>query len=405
LLKLAFSTHNNLTREEYLTLHLDAVRLNPYMIHSQKFASLVPKEIQQSRLFVAAVLDSKGNVLYFTESLLEMFKVQAPERPLHYTDIIIQDDLERLRDALTLCLIGKTVSSLQLQMQAREGRPAQNTLWELTPASHPDLAIDEALALCIGTRLPSGTVLTALRAEGEDEVINNLLRRNRDLEQFANIVAHNIRSPLANIMGLNKLLNLELSEDDKITALRGINTSAEKLENVIRDLNDVLQIRKAAAGSRDEINLEKIVQDVEHSISGMIAEKGAVIMYEFGEAPVIHSVRSYIQSIFQNLLTNALKYSRDGEVPMVKISSYTEGKYTVIRVTDNGIGIDLQKHGANMFGLYKRFTDQAEGKGLGLYMVKTQVEALEGFIDIESELGKGTEFIIRLPNKFNLLNE
>lgn len=368
------------------------------MSHSQKFAALVPKEIQQSRLFVAAVLDSKGNVLYYTESLLEMFNAKAPQRPLHYIDIIVQDDLERLRDALTLCLIGKTISSLQLRMQARSGRPLQNTLWELTPVAHPDSESDEALALCIGTRFPSDTVLTAVRPAEEDEVVNNLLRRNRDLEQFANIVAHNIQSPLANIMGLNKLLNLGLSEEDKATALRGINTSAEKLKNVILDLNDVLQIRKASAGSRDEIHLEKIVQDIEHSISEMIAQKNAMIMYEFGEAPVIHSVRSYVQSIFQNLITNALKYSKPGEIPMVKIQSYIEGNYTVIRVSDNGIGIDMQKHGANIFGLYKRFTDQAEGKGLGLYMVKSQVEALDGFIDIDSALGKGTEFIIRLPN-------
>ncbi len=394
MLSLAFSIRNNVTHED--CLHLDAVRASPFMIQAQKFASLVPKEIQQSRLFVAAVLDSKGNVLYYTESLLEMFGEQAPDRPLHYIDIIVQEDLERLRDALTLCLIGKTISSLQLGMQARSGNPIQNTLWELTPASHPESS-DEALALCIGTRLPSGTVLTAVRPEGEDEVVANLLRRNRDLEQFANIVAHNIRSPLANIMGLNRLLSLDLSETDRTTALRGINTSAEKLENVIRDLNDVLQIRKADAGSRDEINLEKLIQDIESSISGMIAEKGAMIMYEFDDAPVIHSVRSYMQSIFQNLLTNALKYSKPGEIPMVKIQSYIEGNYTVIRVSDNGIGIDLRKHGANIFGLYKRFTDQAEGKGLGLYMVKTHVDALEGFIEVESEVGKGTEFIIRLP--------
>jgi signal transduction histidine kinase len=398
MLSLAFSAHNSLSGEEFLTLHLDAGRTTPTMSHFQKFAVLVPKEIQQSRLFVAAVLDNKGNVLYYTESLLEMFNEHAPDRPLHYIDIIVQEDLERLRDALTLCLIGKTISSLQLRMQARTNEPVQNTLWELTPAAHPDAKNDEALALCIGTRLPSGTVLTAVRPEADDEVVNNLLRRNRDLEQFANIVAHNIRSPLANIMGLNKLLNLKLSDADRETALRGINTSAEKLENVIRDLNDVLQVRKADAGSRDEIQLEKVVQDIEYSISGMIAERGAMIMYEFAEAPVVYSVRSYIQSIFQNLITNALKYSRPGEVPMVKIQSYHEGNYTVIRFSDNGIGIDLRKHGANIFGLYKRFTDQAEGKGLGLYMVKSQVEALEGFIEVESEVGKGTEFIIRLPN-------
>jgi signal transduction histidine kinase len=396
MLILAFSNQNYLSREENLSLNLNAVTDNPYMTLSQKYADLVPKEIRQSRLFVAAVLDSKGNVLYFTDSLLTLLDEAHPERPLHYIDIIVEEDLERLRDALTLCLVGKTVSSIQLRMQSREGHPVQNTLWECSPVSAPET--DEALVLCIGTRLPSGTVLTAIRAEGEEEVVANLLRRNRDLEQFANIVAHNIRGPLANIMGLNRLLSLQLSEEDKITSLRGINTSAEKLDNVIRDLNDVLQIRKADAGARDLVYLEKVVQDVEFSISGMIAEKKVVITYDFTEAPAVNSVRSYIQSIFFNLITNSIKYARPDEAPLVMIQSYVEANNTVIRFADNGIGIDLQKHGQNVFGLYKRFTDKAEGKGLGLYMVKSQVEALGGIIHIESQPGRGTEFIIRLPN-------
>lgn len=396
MLTISRSIFNIFSQEKDLTLHLDAAPEIPFVMDNDKYAELVPIQIRQSRLFVAAVLDSKGNVLYYTETILSMLNETAPDCPLHYVDIIYEEDLERLRDALTLCLIGKTVSSIQLRMQSRAGAPVQNTLWECTPASVP--GTDEALVLCIGTRLPSGTVLTAVKSDGEVEVVNNLLRRNRDLEQFANIVAHNIRSPLANIMGLNRLLNLKLSEEDRTTALQGINTSAEKLENVIRDLNDVLQIRRTDAGIRDEISLEKIVQDIEFSISGLIAESKAIITYEFTEAPTILSIRSYIQSIFLNLITNALKYAQPGKPPKLTIQSYIEGKYTVLRFVDNGIGIDLAKHGASIFGMYKRFTDTAEGKGLGLYMVKSQVEALEGFIEVESEPGNGCEFIIHIPN-------
>lgn len=387
--------HPLLSVEELLTMHLKAAPTLPAKMYSDKFAGLVPKEIRQSRLFVAAVLDSKGNVLYYTQSLLTMFNEQAPQRPLHYVDIIWPDDLDRLRDALTLCLVGKTVSSIQLRMQARAGTPVQNTLWECTPVAAPDT--EEALVLCIGTRLPGGTVLTAVRPEGEGEVVSNLLRRNRDLEQFANIVAHNIRSPLANIMGLNKLLNFPISEEDRNTALKGINTSAEKLENIIRDLNDVLQIRKTDAGARDVISLEKVVQDIESSISSVITQSGAVISYDFTEAPTVSSVRSYVQSIFLNLITNAIKYAHPGVAPMLSVLSSIEGNFTVIRFSDNGIGIDLSRHGSSIFGMYKRFSNTADGKGLGLYMVKTQVEALDGFIDVDSLPGVGTEFTIRIP--------
>jgi signal transduction histidine kinase len=366
------------------------------MAPNSEFAELVPKEIRQSRLFVAAVLDSKGNILYYTDSLLGMFNSTAPKQQLHYTDIIFSEDLERLRDALTLCLIGKTVSSLNIRMQSRPGEPQQQVLWEFTPASSSH--DDEALVLCIGTRLQSVEPMRkAEHAADDSEVVNNLLRRNRDLEQFANIVAHNIRSPLANIMGLNRLLGLELSEADKATALKGINTSAEKLENVIRDLNDVLQIRKTDTSPKDAIDLTTVVEDIRQSISGMIAQSKATITCDFVCAPVVYSIRSYIQSIFLNMITNAIKYSRPGFAPTITVQSQMDSGALVLRFADNGIGIDLEKHGANMFGLYKRFSDRPDGKGLGLYMVKTQIEALDGTIEVESTLGAGTEFIITIP--------
>lgn len=396
MLSFAFSDHNYLNREDYFTLHLDAVQTPLYMAHSQKFATLVPKEIQQSRLFVGAILDSKGNVLYFTDSLLAMFSENQPKHQLHYTDIIFSEDIERVRDALTLCLVGKTVSSINVRMQARPGRPVQQVLWEFSPAS--ESTGDEALVLCIGTRLQ---VIEPMRKvgnqDGDEEVINNLLRRNRDLEQFANIVSHNIRSPLANIMGLSRLLNIGLSEEDKQTALSGINTSAKKLEGVIKDLSEVLQIRKSNNGLRVEIDLDSLVEDICLSISALIERKNGKIICDFAGAPVIQGVRSYLSSIILNLITNALKYSRPEIAPIITIKSSTQDNILTLCVSDNGIGIDLEKHGTDMFGLYKRFNDTVEGKGLGLYMVKTQTEALNGKIEVESQLGVGTTFIITIP--------
>jgi len=391
-----FSIPSQAFPEHYLTLHLVTVQASHFMASTSKFSELVPKEIRHSRLFVAAVLDSKGNVLYSTDSLLSMFNGNSSAQALHYTDIIIPEDLERLRDALTLCLIGKTVSSLNIRMQSKPGQPVQQVLWEFSPAS--ESTGNEALVLCIGTRLQVLEPMQRIdHSTIDSEVINNLLRRNRDLEQFANIVAHNIRSPLANIMGLNRLLNMELSEADKLTALKGINTSAEKLENVIRDLNDVLQIRKTANSPKDAIELNTVVEDIRQSISGVISKSKATITCDFSAAPVVRSVPSYIQSILLNLITNAIKYARPGIAPMISIQSQTEDHSLVLRFADNGAGIDLEKHRENIFGLYKRFSDKPEGKGLGLYMVKTQIESLDGTIEVESTPGHGTEFLITLP--------
>lgn len=366
------------------------------MVSNTKFAELVPKEIRHSRLFVAAVLDCRGYVLFYTDSLLAMFSEKTPIHQLHYSDIIFTEDLERLRDALTLCLIGKTVSSLNIRMQARAGEPIQHVLWEFTPAS--ESTGNEALVLCIGTRLQSIVpTLTAENTSSESAAVNNILRRNRDLEQFANIVAHNIRSPLANIMGLNRLLGLQLSETDRLTTLDGIHSAAEKLENVIRDLNDVLQIQRTDINPNDMIDLSVMVDDIRQSISGIISSSNTVFECDFRSVPVIRSVRSYIQSILLNLITNSIKYARPGVTPVIRILAQLDQNRVTIHFSDNGIGIDLEKHGADIFGLYKRFTEKNEGKGLGLYMVKTQVESLDGTVEIASTPGVGTEFVITLP--------
>jgi signal transduction histidine kinase len=97
------------------------------------------------------------------------------------------------------------------------------------------------------------------------------------------------------------------------------------------------------------------------------------------------------------LITNSIKYRKAGEAPFITITSKVRGEYVELTFKDNGIGIDLEKYGSKIFGLYKRFNDAQEGKGMGLFLVKSQVEALSGTITIKSEINKGCEFILRFP--------
>lgn len=382
--------------DNFLTLHLNSAHKHKIMDATQKFAELIPIEIRESRLFLSAVLDSKGNILTVSDSLLSMFSDKPFVSPLHYTEITFKEDLDKLRDALALCLVGKTRSSVSLRMHLKSSTHLQHVLWELIPTSVNNG--DEALVLCIGTRMNAEMPIATPKVKSVDaDVVTNLLNRNRDLEQFANIVAHNIRSPLANIMGLNKLLNLNLSESDKATALAGINTSAKKLESVIKDLNEVMQIRKSAGTPGEPVDLRTLIDDVTQSISSLIDRKNGKVICDFTEAPTVRGIRAYLQSVVLNLITNALKYSRP-EIPAeIHIKSRIKNDHLILSVSDNGVGIDLDKHRDAIFGLYKRFNDNVPGKGLGLYMVKTQVEVMNGTIDVTSTPGVGSEFVISLP--------
>lgn len=365
----------------------------PLMSSYNVFADRIPKEIRNSRMLLAAIIDNQGQLLYCNDLLATKVNPHTASY-LHYSEVIHQLDLHNFRNGMSIALSGKTASNVSARVvDAHEGTDII-VLWEISPSEDP--LKKEQIVLAVGVILPVAPLQKVVDST-DSEMITNLVKRNRDLEQFANIVSHNIRAPLANIMGLNRLLNLKLSEADKDMAIKGISISAEKLESVIKDLNEVLQVRRADASSADTINLLRLVDDIRLSIGDTINKTQATIICDFEEMHEVKAIKSYLQSIFFNLITNAIKYARRGVPPVVNIRSMRKDNHVQITFTDNGSGIDLAKHGSNLFGLYKRFTDEVEGKGLGLYMVKTQVEAMGGTIDVESVLGEGTTFRITLP--------
>ncbi|MEJ7692640.1 ATP-binding protein [Daejeonella sp.] len=118
------------------------------------------------------------------------------------------------------------------------------------------------------------------------------------------------------------------------------------------------------------------------------------ITTDFAEIDKFNTIKSYMHSIFYNLISNSIKYRRPDVDPRIEISSHLSESKLTINFNDNGSGIDMVKHGDKLFGLYKRFHANIEGKGMGLYMVKTQVETLGGKVSVRSEVGRGAEFII-----------
>jgi signal transduction histidine kinase len=134
-------------------------------------------------------------------------------------------------------------------------------------------------------------------------------------------------------------------------------------------------------------------------LQGEIAQSGAVVTLDLDQLPTLYSLKTYLQSILFNLVSNAIKYRALDRPPHVQVVAQAENGLAKISVSDNGLGIDLNKVSQQqIFGLYKRLHFHIEGKGLGLYLVKTQVEALQGRIEVESTPGAGTTFTVYLPN-------
>jgi len=231
------------------------------------------------------------------------------------------------------------------------------------------------------------------------KIANDLIQRNRDLEQFTFIISHNLRAPTANIIGITDYLQNEtLTQDEQAEFLQALASSALGLDTIIKDINSILQVKLEVSETKELISFSKLVNDISISL-GNINEKNHVrIIPDFSEVDEIFSFKVYLHSIFYNLISNSIKYSRPDEQPFIEIKSKKESGKIILTFKDNGLGIDLKAKGDKIFGLYARFHSHVEGKGMGLFMVKTQVEAIGGKITVASEVNKGTEFTIILEN-------
>ncbi len=222
-----------------------------------------------------------------------------------------------------------------------------------------------------------------------------LIEYNQQLEQFAFISAHNLRAPVARILGLGHLLELGENKNDP-EILEKLVLTTKELDRVVSDLNIILEIRKNNTTIISEINLDAEVELIKISLAKEIAETEATIITEFGSVKSIRTIRPYMDSILVNLVSNAIKYRHAKRSPKITIKAEVQDSCICFTVKDNGLGIDLNLYKEKIFKLYSRFHDHVEGKGFGLYLVKTQVAAMGGRLEVESEVNEGTTFYIYL---------
>ena len=228
-----------------------------------------------------------------------------------------------------------------------------------------------------------------------------LIEQNSRLEQFAYIISHNLRAPMTRLIGLSSILELAETAPEKDKIIQLMVKSTSEFDNVLQDLTHILSIQKLNTKVYSVIDLSEIIQKVVNMLENEINSTGAEIITSFTKAPALYSLPQYIDSIFYNLVSNALKYRHPDRKPVITIKSRKVNNFIQIIVSDNGLGINLSKHKDAVFNLYKRFHFHVEGKGLGLFLVRTQVEALGGHIKVESKLGAGTTFKIDFKNQEN----
>lgn len=241
------------------------------------------------------------------------------------------------------------------------------------------------------------------RKMGQNErqnLTNELVSRNKELQEFAQIVSHNLRAPVVNIIGLTQIFDKSQNFNEyNQKILKHMIDSARRLDTILIDLNDILQVKDSSLGSKQTFNLRQLIDQVLSSFMLQIEEAEAEIKVIGDPSLELHSIRGYFHSVVHNLTTNALKYRQAGRDLKIEISAYTTSADLVLVVKDNGLGMDLKQVKGSLFKLYKRFHSHVEGKGMGLFLVKTQLERLGGTVSVYSTKGKGTAFRVVIPRE------
>ena len=239
------------------------------------------------------------------------------------------------------------------------------------------------------------------------EVANNEIQKNllslsfqkRQLEDFCNIISHNLRSPLINISILVEFITASENESERKIFIEKLNIATYNLNEIFDQLVESLQIREDREIKSENLIFEDYLQKILDGLQGQINKSQVIFEIDFSRSPNIYYPSKYLTSILQNLISNSLKYQSPNRKPIIKIKTERVGNTIILSVSDNGLGIDLKKHKDNLFKIRKIFHSHPEAKGFGLFITKSQVEAMDGKIWAESIPEEGSTFFVEFKNQ------
>lgn len=228
----------------------------------------------------------------------------------------------------------------------------------------------------------------------QENLMDELTVQNQQLNDFANITSHNLRSPASNITALIATIEENSTVDEYKIIFDMLKKVAQNLNESLNQLMEVLHIKKNKLIDKEVLTFQKIYSKTLESLQGEILKSSAIIKADFSEIEQVEYSQIYLESIFHNLISNALKYRDKIRIPEITIKTEKINGNIFLHITDNGIGIDLDKNGHKIFGMHQIFHNHPDAKGIGLFMTKTQIESMKGKISVKSQVNIGTTFTV-----------
>jgi len=219
-----------------------------------------------------------------------------------------------------------------------------------------------------------------------------VMDQNKRLLNFSFIVSHNLRSHSSNIQAILNLYDLAECDKEKESYIQLLSKVGVALDQTLFDLNEVVSIQANTDLIVEKLSISDCLKLALDQLQVHILKKKAIIHQVIPEEMQVNFNAGYMESIMLNFLTNALQFSDHQRTPEIFISGARENGHWVLEISDNGIGIDMDRHGEQLFGMYKTFTDSPKSRGIGLFITKNQMDAMGGWVRVESMVDVGTTF-------------
>lgn len=351
------------------------------------------RSIIENNSFYIIKTDLQGNYTYMNPFFSKMLGIN-PEDYLgkESLSLILPEDHEICKDTVAKCFATPNTSHW-VNLRKPYGKGALSTQWEFK------LVLDESgkplEILCVGHDITP----LILKQEELQNLVDVTSGQNKRLINFTYIISHNVRSHVANIIGIVDIGEIAENEEENKLMWNLIKESADSLDETLYNLNEVVSIQSNTNLPVNPINVHHEIVKIVKSIQIMVNQADTSINYNFEYDEIIESNPAYFESIVLNLITNSLKYRCPDRPLTIDINLFREDNYTVMTFRDNGLGIDIDKYKEELFGMYKIFHGNKDARGLGLFIIKTQIEAMKGKIEVESEVGKSTTFKLYFANR------
>jgi PAS domain S-box-containing protein len=249
---------------------------------------------------------------------------------------------------------------------------------------------DQALVYAIAKDV---TIKKRLEVE-RNNLITTLTQFNTNLKQLTYKTSHDLRAPVNNLMSLFDLIDDSTINENNLQLLKVMKASAKGMHDILNDLVESIRHGDRLDVAITELSFDQSVKNVLHTISALIIDSETVFHIDFSEVPVVNFNKSYLESIFLNLITNSIKYKKPGTVPDISMYSRKNNGRVEVVYRDKGLGFDMAEVKDRLFGLNQKFHQHNDSSGVGLYLIYNHMVSLGGKITVDSEVNQGATFTL-----------